>query len=70
MGLFINKGNNAFLLTRKTEYVDKSGLIALVNQTLFSEHCFSCISRSRRFGKSMETDMLCTDHSSDSRSVK
>ena len=37
MGIFINKGNEAFRRARNSEYVDKSGLIAVVNSTLFTE---------------------------------
>ena len=71
MGTYINKGNNAFERVRKSEYVDKSGLIAIVNETLFTEHCFSCVTRCRRFGKSMAAKMLCAyyDCSCDSRSL-
>ena len=54
---------------RNSEYVDKSGLIAIVNSTLFTERSFSCVSRSRRFGKSVAAKMLNAyyDHSCDSR---
>ena len=50
---YIDKGNGAFRRTRNSEYVDKSGLIAVVNKTLLTEQCFTCVTRSRRFGKSM-----------------
>ena len=71
MGLYINKGNEAFRQTRNSEYVDKSGLIAVVNSTLFTRKKLSCITRCRRFGKSMAAEMLCAyyDHSCDSRSL-
>ena len=71
MGIFINTGNEAFRRIRRSEYVDKSGLIAVVNDTLFTEWCFTCVSRCRRFGKSMAAKMLCAyyDHSVDSRSL-
>lgn len=59
MGIFINKGNNSFAESRNGEYVDKSLLIAHVNETLNSERRFSCVTRSRRFGKSMAAKMLC-----------
>ena len=54
---------------RNGEYVDKSGLITIINGTLFSERRFSCVTRSRRFGKSLAAKMLCAyyDHSCDSR---
>ena len=71
MGIFINKGNNMFQQSRNSEYVDKSGLIAVVNKTLFTRQCFSCVTRSRRFGKSMAAEMLCAyyDHSCQSRQL-
>lgn len=59
MGQYINIGNSGFLSARNGEYVDKSGLIRLVNNTLNTERRFSCVSRCRRFGKSMAAKMLC-----------
>lgn len=58
MGIYINKGNEGFRRIRNSEYVDKSGLIAIVNKTLFTEQSFSCVTRSRRFGKTMAAKML------------
>ena len=71
MGLYINKGNEGFRQIRNSEYVDKSGLIAVVNRTLFTCQKVSCVTRSRRFGKSMAAKMLAAyyDHSCDSRSL-
>ena len=71
MGTYINAGNEGFQSARKREYIDKSGLIAIVNDTLFSEWRFSCVTRCRRFGKSMAAKMLCAyyDQSVDSRSL-
>ena len=58
MGIYINKGNEGFSSVCNSEYVDKSGLIAIVNKTLFTEQRFSCVTRSRRFGKTMAAKML------------
>lgn len=71
MGTFINTGNAGFQSARNGEYVDKSGLIAIVNSTLNTERRFSCVTRSRRFGKSMAAKMLCAyyDKSCDSRAL-
>ena len=71
MGIYINIGNAGFQRARNSEYVDKSGLIAVVNGTLFTERQFSCVTRCRRFGKSMAAKMLYAyyDHSCDSRSL-
>ena len=69
MGAYINIGNAGFQRVRNSEYVDKSGLISIVNNTLFTERSFSCVSRSRRFGKSVAAKMLNAyyDQSCDSR---
>jgi len=71
MGNYINTGNAGFQRVRNSEYVDKSGLIAVVNSTLFTERSFSCVTRCRRFGKSMAAKMLCAyyDQSCDSRAL-
>lgn len=71
MGMYINTGNEGFRSARNGEYVDKSELIAVVNDTLNSERQFSCVSRARRFGKSMAARMLNAyyDHSCDSREL-
>ena len=71
MGTYIAIGNGGFRRARNSEYVDKSGLVSLVNRTLFTEQSFSCVTRCRRFGKSMAAKMLNAyyDHSCDSRSL-
>ena len=71
MGTFINIGNAGFQRARNSAYVDKSGLIAVINRSLNTEYSFCCVSRSRRFGKSMAAKMLCAyyDQSCDSRSL-
>ncbi len=71
MGYYINVGNAGFQSSRNSEYVDKSGLISIVNGSLFTERRFSCVSRCRRFGKSMAAKMLCAyyDQSCDSRDL-
>ena len=71
MGTYINKGNNAFRDIVTHEYVDKTSLIPLINATLNSERRYSCVTRSRRFGKSMAAKMLCAyyDKSCDSREL-
>ena len=71
MGKYINIGNEKFQSSRASEYVDKSGLIGVINQTLFTDKRFSCVTRCRRFGKSMAAKMLAAyyDQSCDSRSL-
>jgi len=71
MSKFINIGNTDFASVRKDEYVDKSQLIAYVNSVLGTQRKFLCVTRARRFGKSLAAKMLCAyyDHSCDSRSL-
>ena len=71
MGIYIDKGNSAFRQSRNSEYIDKSGLIAYINSTLSTEQRFSCVTRCRRFGKSMAAKMLAAyyDRSCDSRQL-
>ena len=71
MGIYINKGNGGFRQIRNSEYVDKSELISVVNKTLFTEQKFTCVTRCRRFGKSMAAKLLAAyyDHSCDSRQL-
>ena len=71
MGRYINKGNKWFKSSLKEEYVDKTGLIRIVNNTLLTRSRYSCVTRCRRFGKSMAAEMLCAyyDHSCDSREL-
>lgn len=71
MGLYINIGNDGFRAARNGEYIDKSDLIELVNGSLNSERQFMCVSRARRFGKSMAAKMLNAyyDHSCQSEEL-
>ena len=71
MGRYINKGNNAFRDIVNSEYVDKTSLIPLINATLNTESRYSCVTRCRRFGKSMAAKMLCAyyDKSCNSREL-
>lgn len=68
MGRYLNLGNDGFASIRKGLYVDKSGLISFVNETLGTNDKLTCVSRPRRFGKSYAAKMLCAyyDKSSDS----
>lgn len=59
MGTYLNPGNSGFSAIRNDVYVDKSGLISLINQTIDTPRCLTCISRPRRFGKSFAAKMLC-----------
>ena len=59
MGLYLNPGNTAFRISLNDDiYVDKSGLIGFVNRRIDKRKRFICVSRPRRFGKSMAAEML------------
>ena len=59
MGNYLNPANSGFTRIRNDVYIDKSGLIGLINQTIDTPGCLTCISRPRRFGKSFAAQMLC-----------
>ena len=59
MGSYLNPGGGMFKACLRSKiYVDKSGLIAKTNEVLGTEQRFVCVSRPRRFGKSMAANML------------
>ena len=59
MGIYLNRGNELFLQAVNSEiYVDKSELISYTNRILRTQQKYVCISRPRRFGKSMAVDCL------------
>lgn len=53
MGNFIDKGNDGFASVRNTNFVDKSMLIEEVNSVMLTENRYMCVTRARRFGKSV-----------------
>lgn len=71
MGNYLNPGNSRFESIRNGQYVDKSGLIQLINETIDTAQKLTCISRPRRFGKSFAAQMLCAyyDKTCDSTSL-
>ena len=44
-------------------YIDKTDLISRINERIDKPDCFLCVSRPRRFGKSMAADMLAAYYS-------
>ena len=59
MGSYLNPGNKGFQESLNSKiYVDKTGLIEKTNAALNTRQKFMCVSRPRRFGKSMAADML------------
>ena len=71
MGTYLNPGNVGFAEILKSDYVDKTGLIRLINHTIGTKKKLTCISRPRRFGKSYAAQMLCAyyDRSCDSHEL-
>lgn len=59
MANYLNPGNSGFTTIRNHMYVDKTGLISLINDTIDTTEKLICISRPRRFGKSFAAKMLC-----------
>lgn len=59
MGSYLNPGSERFQSSLRSQiYVDKTLLIEQVNRVVRTEQKFICVSRPRRFGKSMAADML------------
>lgn len=59
MGVYLNPGNDRFRRACNSEiYVDKTELITLTNKAINTEQNCICVSRPRRFGKSMAANML------------
>ena len=54
MGIYLNPGNKSFWESIRSEiYVDKTELIAYTNKYINTEQKYFCVSRPRRFGKSL-----------------
>ena len=56
--MYVNVDNQLFKRVRNSEYVDKSELIALTNKVIDTEDQYICVTRPRRFGKSVTVKML------------
>ena len=71
MGFYLNPGNSGFRRIRNDVYVDKSGLIDLINSSIDTTRSLTCVSRPRRFGKSFAAMMLCAyyDKTCDSKTL-
>lgn len=56
---YLNQGNDAFKISINDDiYIDKSSIISFVNHRIGKRKRFVCVSRPRRFGKSMTAEML------------
>lgn len=64
MGILLNPGNTDFQKAINSEiYVDKTELIKYTNKVINTEQQYVCVSRPRRFGKSMAANMLVAYYS-------
>ena len=64
MGLYLNPNADAFQMGLNTEiYVDKSLILSELNKLVSSQGNFVCLSRPRRFGKSMAGNMISAYYS-------
>ena len=71
MGTYVNPGNTAFKEAVNSKiYIDKSELILYTNSVLNTKQKNMCVSRPRRFGKSMAADMLVAYYSKGCNSDK
>lgn len=72
MGIYLNPGNQGFRESIRSKiYVDKTNLIACTNEMMNTNDKYICVTRPRRFGKSMALEMLAAYYSSgcDSREL-
>ena len=64
MGIYLNPNNLDFRQALNSKiYVDKSMLIDHTNSEIYTEQKYICVSRPRRFGKSMAANMLTAYYS-------
>ncbi|MBR6223072.1 MAG: AAA family ATPase [Lachnospiraceae bacterium] len=71
MATYLNPGSAKFEETLNSDiYVDKTGMIAYLNRVVRTEQKYVCVSRPRRFGKSIAANMLASYYGKgDSRSL-
>ncbi len=69
MGIYLNPGNDRFQMSLNSKiYVDKSSLISYTNSVVCTAQRFVCVSRPRRFGKSVTAEMLAAYYGRDTDS--
>ena len=72
MGIYLNPNNENFeRITKREIYVDKTMMISVINRFMETDNTYLCISRPRRFGKTIAGNMLSAYFSKgcDSRSL-
>ena len=64
MGTYVNPGTKNFAKDINDDfYVDKSMLIKVLNNRINRRNCYCCVSRPRRFGKTMAANMIAAYYS-------
>ncbi|MCR5295023.1 MAG: AAA family ATPase [Lachnospiraceae bacterium] len=64
MGIYLNPGFENFRRTLSADiYVDKTMMIAATNRFIDKGNNYVCMSRPRRFGKTVTSEMLCSYYS-------
>ena len=64
MGIYVNPNNEAFKTALRSQiYVDKTLLIDFTNSIINTKQKYVCVTRPRRFGKSMAAEMLAAYYS-------
>ena len=71
MGSYLNPGSKGFRESLNSAiYVDKTAMIEKTNAVVDTRQKFLCVSRPRRFGKSMAADMLAAYYGREADSAK
>ena len=59
MGIYLDPGNGNFSSDSRSEiYIDKTGMLSILNANIGGARRYFAVSRARRFGKSMAAGML------------
>ncbi len=72
MGIYLNPGKFSYQMALNSRiFIDKTEMIAYINSIVNTSQRYVCVSRPRRFGKTMAADMLCAyyDREAESRSL-
>ena len=69
MGIYVKPGDTMFRYSLNSKiYVDKSLMINELNEAIGTDDRFICMSRARRFGKTMMTNLMAAYYSKDCNS--
>ncbi len=67
LGIYLNPDGEAFEIAAQSDiYVDKTGMLVYLNSVIGKEQRFVCVSRPRRFGKSIAANMVSAYYSRNS----